>query len=66
MTAQFIKASALVVAGALVSVGTFSQEEAPEVPAGPTPQEVAAENLNQLLGLVKDGKARASTGNAAR
>ena len=48
MTAQFIKASALVVAGALVSVGTFAQEEAPEVPAGPTPQEVAAENLNQL------------------
>lgn len=66
MTAQFIKASALVVAGALASTYAFAQDEAPEVPAGPTPQEVAAENLNQLLGLVKDGKARASADNAAR
>ena len=47
MTAQFIKASALVVAGALASTYAFAQDEAPEVPAGPTPQEVAAENLNR-------------------
>ena len=66
MTAQFIKASALIVAGALASTGALAQEEAPVVPAGPTPQEVAAENLNQLLGLVKEGKARASSDNAAR
>ena len=66
MTAQFIKASALIVAGALASTGALAQEEAPVVPVGPTPQEVAAENLNQLLGLVKEGKARASSDNAAR
>ncbi len=68
MTAQFFKASALVIVGALATTGAFAQDqgEAPAVPPGPTPQEVAAENLEQLLGLVKDGRARASRENAAR
>ena len=66
MTAQFVKASALVVIGALASVGVSAQDPAAEVPAGPTPQEIAAENMNQLLDLVKQGKARAATENAAR
>ena len=66
MTAQFVKASALVVIGALASVGVSAQDPVAEVPAGPTPQEIAAENMNQLLDLVKQGKARAATENAAR
>lgn len=67
MTAQFFKASALVVMGAFASAGALAQDDAAaEVPAGPTPQEVAAENLDQLLDLVKQGRARAATENANR
>lgn len=66
MTAQFVKASALVVLGALTSFTAFAQDAVPEEPAGPTPQEVAAENLNQLLNLVKQGRSRAATENAER
>jgi biopolymer transport protein ExbB len=50
----------------LTSFTAFAQDAAPEEPAGPTPQEVAAENLNQLLDLVKQGRSRAATENAAR
>ena len=66
MTLQLMKAPALFLAGALVASGSWAQDEAPAVPAGPTPQEVAAENLNDLLGMVKEGRARASRDNAAR
>ena len=66
MTLQLMKAPALVLAGALVASTSWAQDEAPAVPAGPTPQEVAAENLNDLLGMVKEGRARASRDNAAR
>jgi len=66
MTAQFVKASALVVLGALTSFTAIAQDAAPEEPAGPTPQEVAAENLNQLLNLVKQGRSRAGAENAER
>ncbi|EED36446.1 TonB system biopolymer transport component [Luminiphilus syltensis NOR5-1B] len=53
--------------GAFASAGAFAQEEGqPEVPAGPTPQEVAAENMDQLLDLVKQGRARAAQDNSAR
>ena len=66
MTLQLMKAPALFLAGALVASSSWAQDEAPAVPAGPTPQEVAAENLNDLLGMVKEGRARASRDNAAR
>lgn len=67
MTAQLVKASALVVMGALASFSALAQDDAaPQEPAGPTPQEIAAENMNQLLDLVKQGKARAASENAAR
>jgi biopolymer transport protein ExbB len=46
---------------------TLAQEAAePEAPPPPTPQEIAAENLDQLLDLVKQGQARASAENKAR
>ena len=60
MTAQFVKASALVVMGALTSFTAIAQDAAPEQPVGPTPQEVAAENMGQLLNLVKQGRSRAA------
>jgi biopolymer transport protein ExbB len=67
MTAKFVKATAFVVAGAFASVAAFAQDEAaPAAPAGPTPQEVAAENLDQLLKLVEQGRISASQENAAR
>ena len=67
MTAKFVKATAFVVAGAFASVAAFAQDEAaPAAPAGPTPQEVAAENLDQLLELVEQGRISASKENAAR
>ena len=66
MTLHLNKVPALVLAGALVASNVWAQEEAPAVPAGPTPQEVAAENLDELLGLVREGRARASSDNAAR
>ncbi|MEE4202717.1 MAG: MotA/TolQ/ExbB proton channel family protein [Halieaceae bacterium] len=67
MTAKFVKATAFVVAGAFASVAAFAQDEAaPAAPAGPTPQEIAAENLDQLLKLVEQGRISASQENAAR
>ena len=33
---------------------------------GPTPQEVAAQNMSDLLNLVKQGRSRAATENRAR
>ena len=67
MRSQLLKVSAIVLAGALVAPLTFAQEEADaEAPLPPTPQEIAAENLDQLLNLVKQGQARASSENAAR
>src|SRR6056300_1568116 len=66
MTAQFVKASALVVMGVLTSFTAIAQDAAPEEPVGPTPQEIAAENMEQLLDLVKQGRSRAATENAAR
>lgn len=67
MTAKFVKATALVVFGAFASLSAVAQDAAaPAEPAGPTPQEVAAENLDQLLGLVKEGRSRAGADNKAR
>lgn len=66
MTAQFVKATALVAMGAIASFGVMAQDEAPAEPAGPTPQEIAAQNMDQLLDLVKQGRSRAASDNAAR
>ena len=67
MRSQLLKVSAIVLASALTASLTFAQEEADaEAPPPPTPQEIAAENLDQLLNLVKQGQARASSENAAR
>ena len=67
MRSQLLKVSAIVLAGALVAPLTDAQEDADaEAPPPPTPQEIAAENLDQLLNLVKQGRARASSENAAR
>ena len=67
MRSQLLKVSAIVLASALVASPAFAQEEADaEAPPPPTPQEIAAENLDQLLNLVKQGQARASSENAAR
>jgi biopolymer transport protein ExbB len=66
MTAKFVKASALVVLGALTSLSAMAQDPAVEVPAGPTPQEIAAENMEQLLDLVKKGQTREAADNKAR
>ena len=62
MRSQLLKVSAIVLAGALSAPLTYAQEEADaEAPPPPTPQEIAAENLDQLLNLVKQGQARASS-----
>tara|TARA_Y200000002_G_scaffold342413_1_gene314268 strand:+ start:83 stop:1504 length:1422 start_codon:yes stop_codon:yes gene_type:complete len=67
MRSQLLKVSAIVLASALIAPLTIAQEEADaEAPPPPTPQEIAAENLDQLLNLVKQGQARASSENAAR
>ena len=67
MRSQLLKVSAIFLASALVAPLTLAQEEADaEAPPPPTPQEIAAENLDQLLNLVKQGQARASSENAAR
>ena len=67
MRSQLLKVSAIVLAGALIAPLTFAQEESDAAaPPPPTPQEIAAENLDQLLNLVKQGQARASSENAAR
>ena len=67
MCAKLLKVSALALAGVLSAPMTLAQEAAePEAPPPPTPQEIAAENLDQLLDLVKQGQARASAENKAR
>ena len=67
MRAKLLKVAALALAGVLFGPATLAQEAAePEAPPPPTPQEIAAENLDQLLDLVKQGQARASAENQAR
>ena len=67
MKVKFFKATAFAVAGLIASSGVYAQEAAaPEVPAGPTPQEIAAQNMDELLELVKQGRARAAAENRAR
>ena len=67
MRAKLLKVSVLALAGVLSAPVTLAQEAAePEAPPPPTPQEIAAENLDQLLDLVKQGQARASAENKAR
>ena len=67
MRSQLLKVFAIVLASGLTAPLTLAQEEADaEAPPPPTPQEIAAENLDQLLNLVKQGQARASSENAAR
>ena len=68
MRSQLLKVSALALASLLfapLSAGQEGEVEA-EVPPPPTPQEIAAENLDQLLQLVKQGQARASAESQAR
>ena len=66
MNAKFLKATTFVVAGMFAGVAVAQDEAAPEVPAGPTPQEVAAQNMTELLDLVKQGRSRADGENRAR
>lgn len=66
MNAKFLKATTFVVAGMFASAAVAQDEAAPEVPAGPTPQEVAAQNMSELLDLVKQGRSRADGENRAR
>ena len=66
MNAKFLKATTFVVAGMFAGVAVAQDEAAPEVPAGPTPQEVAAQNMSELLDLVKQGRSRADSENRAR
>ncbi len=67
MTAKFVKATALVAIAAFTSLSAVAQDAAvPVEPVGPTPQEVAAENLDQLLDLVEEGRSRAGADNKAR
>ena len=50
MRSQLLKVSAILLASALTAPLTFAQEEADaEAPPPPTPQEIAADNLAQLL-----------------
>ena len=66
MNAKFLKATTFVVAGMFAGVAVAQDPAAPEVPAGPTPQEVAAQNMSELLDLVKQGRSRAAGENRAR
>ena len=66
MNAKFFKATTFVVAGMFAGVAVAQDPAAPEVPAGPTPQEVAAQNMSELLDLVKQGRSRAAGENRAR
>ncbi len=66
MNAKFLKATTFVVAGMFGGVAMAQDDAAPEVPAGPTPQEVAAQNMSELLDLVKQGRSRAAGENRAR
>tara|TARA_E500000178_G_scaffold196433_1_gene194465 strand:- start:3632 stop:5053 length:1422 start_codon:yes stop_codon:yes gene_type:complete len=67
MNAKFFKAATLVVLALFTSVAIAQDDAAAtDVPAGPTPQEVAAQNMSDLLNLVKQGRSRASSENRAR
>lgn len=66
MNAKFLKATTFLVAGLFAGVAVAQDDAAPEVPAGPTPQEVAAQNMSELLDLVKQGRSRAAGENRAR
>ena len=68
MRSQLLKVSALALASTLLMPISFAQDADvdPEAPPPPTPQEIAAENLDQLLDLVKQGQSRASAENKAR
>ena len=66
MNAKFLKATTFVVAGMFAGVAVAQDPAVPEVPAGPTPQEVAAQNMSELLDLVKQGRSRAAGENRAR
>ena len=66
MNAKFLKATTFVVAGMFAAITVAQDDAAPEVPAGPTPQEVAAQNMSELLDLVKQGRSRAAGENRAR
>ena len=66
MNAKFLKATTFVVAGMFAGMTVAQDDAAPEVPAGPTPQEVAAQNMSELLDLVKQGRSRAAGENRAR
>ena len=65
MRSQFLKVSALALASALFTPFTLPRRSRPKSKhhRRPTPQEVAAENLDQLLELVERGQARASAEN---
>jgi len=67
MNAKFLKATTFVIAGLFAGIAVAQDDAAaPEVPAGPTPQEVAAQNMSDLLDLVKQGRSRADGENRAR
>ena len=66
MNAKFLKATTFVVAGMFAGVAVAQDPAVPEVPAGPTHQEVAAQNMSELLDLVKQGRSRAAGENRAR
>ena len=67
MNAKSLRAVTFLVVGLCTSVATAQDNAvAPEVPAGPTPQEVAAQNMSDLLNLVRQGQSRASAENRAR
>ncbi|MEC8633614.1 MAG: MotA/TolQ/ExbB proton channel family protein [Pseudomonadota bacterium] len=67
MNVKFLKVTALVVVCIFAGAAVAQDDAAAvEVPAGPTPQEVAAQNMSDLLSLVKQGRSRAASENRAR
>ena len=67
MNVKFLKVAAFVVVGMFAGAAVAQDDAAAvEVPAGPTPQEVAAQNMSDLLSLVKQGRSRAASENRAR
>ena len=67
MNAKLLKATTIILVGLFASASIAQDDTvAPEVPAGPTPQEVAAQNMSDLLNLVKQGRSRAAAENRAR
>ncbi len=64
---KLLKKSCIVLASLIAVSPVFSQEEGePAVPPPPTPQEIAAKNLDELLNLVEQGQSRSSAINRAR